>query len=703
MHEFHSLAKQQANEALGLTAALLADCVARVIATPLDDVERARECAVSLLQSCGVANGCRGSSGVRRRQRDERDAAIEEGWSLLRIGLIERLPSAASISKVAPLLERDVFEQCVNGLERHLLPVELASPLVSYCARLARGVEGYDKALPALLRAVRAKWPLLRGSTLRDEHGKPSSAVEQLDALLSREAANEARNESRGSDLEAEVVAQRRLCLLQQCAPRLFPPTAFVVYASCTASVKHSCVPNAQLQLITNEHEEPPQQAPPSGAAASSPSLPQVALVALRPRQTVSEESSLAWVDVALADERERAAALRRHFDDDGFVCRCERCVHERHGHRALSDHPMANGTCPTLVMLARDAIEDGRQREGATLLRARIDAAPDDGDAWMMLGTVLLSMGQWTRAHEAWRRGAQRAPEHPLLAKQQRKDALFCLAEKAGCSRKMLDAAYTCNAECEVHTLRSLGATSGSFIGRALQTELRVVVSRVPLFTECECAAAIRAAEEHASRSGGWTTARHHAVPTTDVPVHDVPDLLIWFNEAMACRLGPLLACYFGAARVRVHDAFLVKYTAGAQAHLPLHVDESQLSLTIVLNDAFSGGGTFFADLGRALSPRIGHVVAFDGEALHGGEPIVRGTRYIIAAFLYVDDPPVQRGETPSADDGDARLDAPRRGSLEALFAAENARSVGLNDTPGCDHGSEAPAGGGFTFGFGS
>ena len=62
-------------------------------------------------------------------------------------------------------------------------------------------------------------------------------------------------------------------------------------------------------------------------------------------------------------------------------------------------------------------------------------------------------------------------------------------------------------------------------------------------------------------------------AVPTTDLPLHKLPKLLDWFNGAMAGTLAPLLASKFGfsAKSVRAHDAFIVKYTAGAQAPLLL------------------------------------------------------------------------------------------------------------------------------------
>ena len=157
------------------------------------------------------------------------------------------------------------------------------------------------------------------------------------------------------------------------------------------------------------------------------------------------------------------------------------------------------------------------------------------------------------------------------------------------------------------------------------------------------------------------------------------MPGLLRWFSGAMATRIAPLLAAQFGvaAAAVRVHDAFVVRYAAGAQAQLPLHTDESQLSLTLALNgaDEYEGGGTYVAELRRALRPALGHMLAFEGGLFHGGEPIVRGVRYIIAAFLY----------TERAAAAGAPSEEPR-GNGAALAAA---LSGGDGD------------GGGFSFGF--
>ena len=133
--------------------------------------------------------------------------------------------------------------------------------------------------------------------------------------------------------------------------------------------------------------------------------------------------------------------------------------------------------------------------------------------------------------------------------------------------------------------------------------------------------------------------------MPTTDLPLHRVPALLRWFNAAMQRSIAPLLAAAHpgavDAARVRVHDAFVVRYDAAAQRHLPVHRDQSVFSLTIALNARaeFDGGGTYFAQSRTVVCPDAGQLVVFSGETRHGGEPITAGVRYIIAAFLYLAD----------------------------------------------------------------
>jgi len=147
-----------------------------------------------------------------------------------------------------------------------------------------------------------------------------------------------------------------------------------------------------------------------------------------------------------------------------------------------------------------------------------------------------------------------------------------------------------------------------------------------------------IAAAEQHAALCGGWS--RRYSVPTTDLHVHNVPVALDILNRALERRIFPALAEQYSVpvSRLRVLDAFIVKYAFDGQRELPLHRDQSIFSATLALNDVscFDGGGTWFEAPHRAISPHRGCFVTFPGSAVHGGRAITRGTRYIIALFLY-------------------------------------------------------------------
>lgn len=152
-----------------------------------------------------------------------------------------------------------------------------------------------------------------------------------------------------------------------------------------------------------------------------------------------------------------------------------------------------------------------------------------------------------------------------------------------------------------------------------------------------------IKKAEDHAASIGGWTTARHYAVPTTDVPLHTIPVLLRWFNVFLRDKLRPLLQAQYGPdMEFRCNDSFVVRYDADkGQRHLPLHVDQSTHSVTLALNgeDDFDGGGTYFPSLGGAFLAPTGHAFSFEGgRTPHQGDPVTRGVRYIIAVLLFAE-----------------------------------------------------------------
>lgn len=218
--------------------------------------------------------------------------------------------------------------------------------------------------------------------------------------------------------------------------------------------------------------------------------------------------------------------------------------------------------------------------------------------------------------------------PDHKLLAAQAAKDRSYFPALTA-----------LLPAPCDKRTFQE-----DDWISHRIGAE-KVFVTSLPLLSKDECTRAIHVAEAHAQEVGGWSTARHYGVPTTDVAIHEIPELLRWFNGVLASRLCPLLRSQFGALIFHCHDAFLVRYSADeGQRHLPVHMDQSTHSVVLTLNEGFEGGGTFFCALGRTLAASEGHCLSFRGDQLlHGGDPVTRGTRYIIAVFLFGEPDPLE------------------------------------------------------------
>lgn len=165
------------------------------------------------------------------------------------------------------------------------------------------------------------------------------------------------------------------------------------------------------------------------------------------------------------------------------------------------------------------------------------------------------------------------------------------------------------------------------------------------PIFNQDECQYMIHEAEYIASQRD-WTRNRHGNFPTTDLPLIELPYTLEFLKIALIERLYPLLTQQFGiylpdASKLRVVDGFIVKYDAnGGQTELKPHRDGSVLSFNIALNPSYeyTGGGTWFHSLNKAITIEQGHVVSHASGLLHGGHGITSGKRYILVAFVILE-----------------------------------------------------------------
>ena len=183
-------------------------------------------------------------------------------------------------------------------------------------------------------------------------------------------------------------------------------------------------------------------------------------------------------------------------------------------------------------------------------------------------------------------------------------------------------------------------------------------------LLTKEQCAHVIKLAIQHTEQNGstGWTTNRHKSYKTTDIDIaYCGNDILDVCNDHLRTTILPLISSLFKLSieDLVIEDLFLAKYSVmkGEQSMLSKHVDDSELSFVITLNDEFKGGGTCFISnddndndtKNTTITPNCGGGVFFCGHRLHSGVQVMEGIRYILAGFVRV---------YPSTAEGRDRLD---------------------------------------------
>ena len=248
--------------------------------------------------------------------------------------------------------------------------------------------------------------------------------------------------------------------------------------------------------------------------------------------------------------ERRRELAERH-----GFACACDRCILEEGVHLPSAEREerreeLVEGSLSvrSLLTLSDQAQEESRYEDAERVARMASRLDPGNGDA--LARRASRSSAEADGRRRTWRRaGYALAPDHPALAAQAAKDAA---PTSPGSSSSPRPASASARAD-------------------ELASHAAVWRTRTAMLSRAECAEWIALAEAAASKRGGWTTARHYAVPTTDLPVHAVPELLPRWNAFRSAKLAPFLAAAApdlvrdGGANVRVHDAFVVRYDGRA------------------------------------------------------------------------------------------------------------------------------------------
>ena len=267
------------------------------------------------------------------------------------------------------------------------------------------------------------------------------------------------------------------------------------------------------------------------------------------------------------------------------------------------------------------------------------------EADLWHTMGAVLLSQRKFAGAQQLWKDGSSRYKNrHKELSEQLESQRVYQYFDSEPQHCRLIT-----NSLC----YETIQPSDRQLMHNVTNDTTQSVFFASKIIDVPTCQQLIQFALDYALNNGGWTTSRHYSVPTTDLPIHQVPKLLEWFQAWMPQVLFPLLRDQFGIdddddaeqqqqqhRRFYVHDAFLVRYEATASnCFLPLHYDESTHSCVVALNDDFEGGGSYMYSLNQTIAPSTGGMISFLGnQVLHGGTPVVSGQRYILAIFLYLD-----------------------------------------------------------------
>ena len=151
-------------------------------------------------------------------------------------------------------------------------------------------------------------------------------------------------------------------------------------------------------------------------------------------------------------------------------------------------------------------------------------------------------------------------------------------------------------------------------------------------------CKSIIKEAEDYAAVHE-WTTDRHDNYPTTDNEI-----TYEWNTYNPICNyihskiFRELKRMYnVNPNELGINELFVAKYEnkKNKQSSLGSHVDGSEFSFVIALNDNFQGGGTHFVESNRTYQLEAGDCLVFSGQNRHKGVKVTSGTRYILTGFL--------------------------------------------------------------------
>jgi len=173
---------------------------------------------------------------------------------------------------------------------------------------------------------------------------------------------------------------------------------------------------------------------------------------------------------------------------------------------------------------------------------------------------------------------------------------------------------------------------------------DLIKVTEGTPLFSAEESARVIQQAEEEGVDKNEYKSGKYKLGGDWLV---NLPQTRSWFNSKLEHVLFPLLHHLFpeivrSPSVLRAHSVSLLKYNH-THPRTDVHIDNGILAMTLAMTpqSEYTGGGTFYEHMGagNVLQMDVGHGTFRPGSVRHGGHRVTAGDRYILGAFLLLED----------------------------------------------------------------
>jgi hypothetical protein len=141
-------------------------------------------------------------------------------------------------------------------------------------------------------------------------------------------------------------------------------------------------------------------------------------------------------------------------------------------------------------------------------------------------------------------------------------------------------------------------------------------------------------------AKKNGWMKTRHNNYPTTDNEITQSWNSFNMINNYVKNKIFPFVQKKYKVkkSKLRLSEIFIVRYSIGEgeQDELEYHIDHSDFSFIVSLNDDYTGGGTHFYSTNDTVKLDVGDCLIFSGKNKHKGNKIFSGQRYILAGFIF-------------------------------------------------------------------